>query len=287
MGHEALIRMNEVHSGLDFDWHYGLHWATSELELPDPMEKSCFLHIVRNPFEMLVSGYLYHKAESEDWLLETFGQALADYKCDACGADASWKSKAYNGMAQVFNESRNGPLSDWLPDAQSDERFPDYLNRLGPDRGLVVEYILAREFNLPPMLFTLDWVAQHSCSLNVCLDSFYEQCSDVWQRVFQTWQIQEPHYSSLLHAVEKSCPHVSNQTLMHSSGHLAHEYEQKHEKNDGHPPEHELVNRLRDLDQKWLNGTIAQMEKEMSLCQVSGKYKELPATAEAENTNAS
>merc|ERR1719310_2529636 len=287
MGCEAITRMHEVHSGLDFYFHYGLPWATSESEIPDPMEKSCFLHIVRNPFEMIVSGYLYHKAESEDWVLKPFGQAVAETIQNNVTRDsaAEWLPKAYLGIAQVFNESRNGPLSDWLPDAQSDERFADYLNRLDPDRGLVVEYILAREFSLPSMLFTYDWVAEHSCSLNVCLHSFYDECSAVWQRVLQTWQIQEPQYSSLLHAVEKSCPNVSNQTIPHSSGHLAREYDKNHEKNHELPPEHELVNRLRDLDKKKLNRTIAhmekiaEMEKEVSWCQVSGKYKELPATA--------
>merc|ERR1719305_117923 len=109
MGREAFARMNEVHSGLDILWHSGLSRATSELEW-GPMEKSCFLHIVRNPFEMLVSGYLYHKAESEDWVLKPFGQALAETIQNNITRDsaASWLSKAFLGIAQVFHETRNG-----------------------------------------------------------------------------------------------------------------------------------------------------------------------------------
>lgn len=237
--------------------------AINETEM-NHENNTCLLHIGRNPFEMVVSGYLYHKAEAEDWLEETFGSAVE--KNNSCPAPSYWTCWATKGIADVFRESHSGPFSDWLPDANPDETLPGYMQRVDLDAGLIAEFILARDLSLTSLGFTQDYVSNHSCAVNACHHEFYENCEGAWQRIFDSWQIQEPMYTRMLAAVLDSCPETSHRVWTHSSSN------QSHEANLEHPPLHDLLVKLRELDRTVLDSYIADLEEHVHECQVTARY---------------
>lgn len=239
---------------------------------------SCIAQFSRNPFEMVVSGYLYHMAESESWLtLKKFGQAAPDCeprfvdgrlsaRCKEPSTKLYWMRKAQGGIAEVFHSTRSGPIADHLPDALAGETFPQYLKRIDLDAGLLAEYVWALNRSLKPMSFTKDFAISHACSVNVCFHEFYDNCKATWQRVMKAWEIQPPRYDAMLRAATKSCPGISWDTKLHSSAHLA------KKKKLAHIPESEMVKRLRVLDRTVLNGKLSALETHLA-CPLSGKYK--------------
>jgi len=256
----------------------GLAFDSSMMQTPAP---SCFAQFGRNPFEIVVSGYLYHMAVTgpETWLLQPFGATAEDCEpsfikgrmINECKADSKTSYGAHvlrRGVAQVFNSSRSGSISAVLPDAKEYETYPQYLKRIDLDAGLLAESIWASDATLAPMRFTNDFMKSQPCSINVCFGEFYEDCGATWARVLRAWQLPEPEYSAMLNAAKKSCPHAAqNHVLAHSSNGWM--------KRQGltHPPEHMLVKHLREMDRLHLNGKLAALEKHLG-CLVSGKYTE-------------
>jgi hypothetical protein len=246
--------------------------------------QSCLAHLARNPFEIVVSGHPYHMAESEPFLLDSFGQAVKiDH--DGCepvftGGQAHFTCKnketsarrygqftKYRSIAEVFRNSISGPLSTWLPDVSLDETYPEYLKRVDLNASLIAEFIFASGESLMPMSFAQNFTQSQPCSLNVCFNEFYDDCNATCHRVLGAWQIQEPQYSAMLRGAMLACPGVDPSAETHSSD------AQMRSQNITQKPEHELVKLLRELDRLLLNGTLAAQELNLG-CPVGGKYAE-------------
>jgi len=263
-------------TGLSLDFSYTMGSAVYDSEM-QTAEPTCLLHVARNPFELVVSGYLYHKAQAEDWLEHTFDNAtelMRDTNVPGdCREGANWMCPVFRGLAQVQSMSRSGPVAGVIPEAVGGETFPQYLRRVDTDAGLIAEAIWASNFSLASMRFTSDFVDRQPCSQNVCHNEFYENCDATWERVLQTWEIKDPHYSVMLEAAKLSCPNTSPGARDHSS----HELLEK--QNLAHVPEHKMVQSLRELDERFLNGTLASLEAHLGErhangepCRVVGKY---------------
>jgi len=231
----------------------------------------CYAHVARNPFEMVVSGYLYNMAESEGWWKKwKLGQSNARSETNQTSTCTNhtcttWKPDA---LAELFHSSRSGPLSAWLPEANANETYPEYLQRVNLDAGLLAEFIVASKLTLEGMRSAVDFMESRHCSINVCFEDFYENCGATWHRVLQVWQIPEhPYGETMLHAATKTCPGLDPVAVSHSSGSHAEMM------NLTHAPEHVMVKRLKELDRLRLNGRIAALEEHVK-CPVSGKYKE-------------
>lgn len=259
---------------VDFSHTMGSAVYDSEMQTAEP---TCLLHVARNPFELVVSGYLYHKAQSEDWLDRTFDnvtEVIRDTNVPGgCGPGANWICPAFRGLAQVLSMSRSGPVAGVIPEALGGESFPEYLRRVDTDAGLIAEAIWASNFSLASMRFTSDFVHRQACSQNVCHNEFYENCNATWERVLHFWEIKDPHYSVMLEAAKHSCPNTSPAAREHSS------HVQLEKKNLAHVPEHKMVQSLRELDERFLNGTLASLEAHLGErhangepCRVVGKY---------------
>merc|ERR1719329_599116 len=71
MAWEAAMSMQRAvgkESKLRFHFNHALGSALSPPEMVGPRgTPRCLLHFSRNPFEMVVSGYMYHMAKSETW----------------------------------------------------------------------------------------------------------------------------------------------------------------------------------------------------------------------------
>lgn len=274
---EAVRQMNTSLgdlSGLSVDFSRLLGQAVwpSEMLFNEPR---CLLHVVRNPFELVVSGYLYHMAESEDWLrTHTFRRALYYVRKnrvrDGCTPKVGWMCLVLRGLAQVYRMSRAGPTARLLPTAQDNETFSQYLQRVEAKSGLLAEAIFSSNYSLASMRFTSDVVSSRPCSMNVCFEQFYDDCNAVWKRVLQAWNIKDPHYSKMLRGAMKSCPDKSKGAKSHSSSRAM------HHKHLSHAPEHVLLHSLRELDSDVLNGMLASLETHIGSsgqpCKLSGKY---------------
>lgn len=273
MTHEAATNMNNA--GFPVHDTHSIPWATSPTQMEtDKMlvtdangasvADTCFLHVARNPFEMLVSGYLYHMAAAEPWLLNSFEQAGSISK--------GYFPEVYGsrGTADVFNSSHSGYYSAWLPEAKAEETFPEYLRRVDLDAGLIAEFIWASNTSLAAMRFSTRYIEKSQCSTNICYNKFLENCTFAWERVLRTWEIQEPDYSTMLGAANKSCPGV-NGLGWHSS------QNEMTQKGLTHKPVNELVSRLRDLDHLVLNGTVAALEDHLG-CLLSERYRVGPTS---------
>eukprot|EP00930_Biecheleria_cincta_P054531 TRINITY_DN4070_c0_g1_i9.p1 TRINITY_DN4070_c0_g1~~TRINITY_DN4070_c0_g1_i9.p1 ORF type:complete len:406 (+),score=41.46 TRINITY_DN4070_c0_g1_i9:127-1218(+) len=252
---------------------------------------SCIAHFNRNPFELLVSGYLYHKAGSEPWLFQSFGSALnksvescqPDYRngqmSGFCkGSETRYWDHIYTfGLAQVYMESREGDFADLLPDAKPDENFCDYLRRVDPDAGLAAQFIWAYNTTLAPMQFTNSYIQSgfQSCSLSVCYEDLMDNCNATWHRILQTWQVEEPQRSAMFRGAVKTCPDAKDGAMgveKHSTRSkmaLAGIVSER---------EYKLVSRARKLDKVYMHERLATLEHELG-CAVTGKYAE-PSTAD-------
>merc|ERR1711924_106128 len=51
------------------------------MQTPEP---ACFAHVARNPFEIVVSGYLYDMAESEPWLTQIRFKEAVETETRSC-----------------------------------------------------------------------------------------------------------------------------------------------------------------------------------------------------------
>jgi len=276
----------------------------SMMQTPNP---ACFLHQARNPFEMLVSGYLYNLAGAEEilWANVTFAEAaeLTSAGCEPMliggrmtgickgdwgdpflqmeryvanmGKDSTlWTiAKGGNyfryfyrrGVAQVFNSTRSGPLSARLPDANANETYREYLSRVDLDAALLAESVFASDVEFSTTRFSWDYMKSQSCAVNVCYDEFSEDCNATWERVLQTWNMTEPHYSATLKAISPSCPGTSQLAEQHSVSTLI------DNNNITTPSLNDMVMRARELDRDFLNGTMAELETYLG-CKVTSKY---------------
>merc|ERR1719326_77389 len=94
--------------------------------------------------------------------------------------------------ANVFHNSLSGPLSTQLPDANANETYPDYLQRVDLDAGLIASFIQMSEDTLSSMGFVKDYFKDQSCSITTCFGDFYDNCNATWQRIIRAWEIPEP-----------------------------------------------------------------------------------------------
>lgn len=229
----------------------------------------CYGQFVRNPFEMVVSGYLYDMASAEPFTLKKFG-TVKDRCMDLIPGTDEWDYKHCREMSsvfQVFSGSRSGPLSALLLDAKLDESFSEYLRRVDVNTGLLAEYIFAQSNTLNVMRDSNSFLDSFPhCSMRLCFNDFYDDCNHTWQRLFQTWAFPEPQKSAMLLAAAKSCPETDSNAHDHDSSELVSQL------NISHPPESEMVRRLRKLDLLHLNGALHALEEHLG-CPVSGRYK--------------
>jgi len=261
---------------------YGLPDRHNLMKTPT---RACFMNFMRNPFDLVVSSYLFSMSVPhwESYLSKTFGRSVKE-DLNGCepvmggGRMSDWcnekpvhfgMSLFHQALAKIFFNSSSGPLADELPDAEAEELYPQYLRRVDTDAGLLASSVFVNDVALEPMRWSKDYVHQNAkakeCSANVCFAELYNDCRGMWERVLTAWGIGDKDYKPMIEAVMAACPSQNTWAEQHSSA-----YEAKRH-NIGHPPLHELVQRLRKLDRIHLNGKLALLEQHLG-CTSSGKY---------------
>mmetsp|Transcript_30585 Transcript_30585/g.77897 ORF Transcript_30585/g.77897 Transcript_30585/m.77897 type:complete len:405 (+) Transcript_30585:4115-5329(+) len=261
----------------------------------------CFLHMERDPYEMVVSGYLYHLTTDEPWVKRAMDKCYADRSAcakrftdgkqvqieeamqdmelnwglwslaDRCSL---WQRAYSNGTCAFHALSATGKVAAPL----KKESWQAYLNRVDVDSGLLANAMWFANVTFEPMSALHDLAAASSCSANYCLSHFNVACNETWREFFTTaMDAKEPGLSRLVDSVSGSCPAVSAHTSVHSTELMRAEVESQDATSAGGlkqdvPPKGELMQRLRELDSTHLDGMLAKLAAKVQ-CPISEDYK--------------
>mmetsp|Transcript_22265 Transcript_22265/g.88384 ORF Transcript_22265/g.88384 Transcript_22265/m.88384 type:complete len:284 (-) Transcript_22265:42-893(-) len=114
----------------------------------DP-ERQHVVNAVRDPLEMVVSGYLYHFAGQEAWMT-SFSR----------GGERG-------GDLRVFKAP---PAFSGLPPSTGYANYPEYLKALPADRGVLAEMLRVLEWELPELLSSVRTTRKYATFHSVCLE---------------------------------------------------------------------------------------------------------------------
>jgi hypothetical protein len=162
-------------------------------------------------------------------------------------------------------------MSELIPAARLKETFPEYLQRVDVDAGLIAQVIWASDDSLAPMDYISSYKEAWSREVNepiseLCFADMYTECFQVWRRsLMHTLNLPHPHLELFAASASKSCPNRQETAEAHSST------SQQSEAGIEHPPLDEMVVRLRELDRAHFSAMLSEMEKRLH-CGLGAKY---------------
>jgi len=246
-------------------WRKGYDYAYSFFsELTGPLA-----HFQRNVFEMIVSGYLYHKSGAEMWTTARLKSRL-DIKEAYRWVESKtnnregWNVQYLLGVAAVWSKSVDGTYL--LPfDERNGESYKQYLNRVPVEVGLLAEFTAASVYSLPHMMSYSYIADREKHARNFCLSDFegsYDSCASRWRHVMTHLRYPDAQLSELTSIAATTCPKPSQGPPEHSVLQRVH----------GGPTPSSLVVLLQDMDAKYLNGTIQKLQDYIG-CKLSPAYE--------------
>jgi hypothetical protein len=171
------------------------------------LKGTCFLHLVRDPREIVVSGYLYHRRADEKWSRLPMSQLDDTY----ISSKPSWNQLYLRGVLAVREAaSRNQFGSQLLPSPIGDESYADYLVRIPPEAGLLAEYVAASQQRLPFLALMHDSLRNYPCAHAACLADFsgpLGTCERTWERTLLALRYPSAWVPKVAaHAAQATCP---------------------------------------------------------------------------------
>eukprot|EP00971_Amphidinium_carterae_P041684 818988-Amphidinium_carterae.1 len=158
-------------------------------------EVPCIAHFVRNPFEIIVSGYLYHLNKEEPW---TTRPLLPENKSvwHAHAKRPNWQGGLTMHTFAALSTAQlrqYGVLPSDFPieNLRAGESYASYLERVSPTVGLAVEAMRAMQHDFPQMeqkFLDLQGDDQQGCRANYCLEHFMtttSACLSLWREVLR------------------------------------------------------------------------------------------------------
>ena len=224
---------------------------------------------VRDPFELIVSGYLYHKAVKEEWC----GKPMRAF------AKTSDTAKDF-GLVTLLQSHDENKIPEENPSGDS---YAKYLSRLDMRQGILAEFVRASFRDLPAMELAL--VSKNHSFMNgehkhvhdyICLDTFtapkingQDPYVDAWTRVFQFLEFPE---ASIPKAVKVAQKHdiVKNPSALHGHG-TAH----------GNDYRKSLFQSAVEVDQAYLGGRYGRLAEALGCPQPNRKSPEPEVTGAA------
>lgn len=129
---------------------------------------ACSLHLERNPFEVVVSGYLYHRSNAEpEWEEEPMDAA-------ALNVSTKWAWKYHRALQRNIV----GGSHDTLPRPTAHEGYAHFLQRLDETHGLQAEARFATAVTIEEMValhqraMSLAPPPKLACSAVACFSEF-------------------------------------------------------------------------------------------------------------------
>ena len=233
-----------------------VHWAgLDSCRACQPLgnRRTLVMAFVRDPFELIVSGYLYHLAGKESWCTWSMKRGFRGPKDEVTQVDF--------GITKLLRSSSAPQVSD------NGESYQGYLKRLDAYGGILAEFIRASHRDLPAL--EAGWTAaKASTELRnasyECLDSFMEPksanrdpFSEAWGRVFRFFGYPEASIPGSIRAAQKHDIIRNPQTLK------------------GHGTQHETPKRRMlyktaiEVDRKVFHGKYMDLSKRLACPQPS------------------
>lgn len=190
----------------------------------DPIERrNLYIISVRNPFRMVVSGYLYHKRGPEPWTREPIPRHVH-----------------VHGHHLLRSDPRVVRPYDV-------ETYEHYLTRLTMKDGLLAEMVRSEHTEFPHARYCAGF-KNTSNVFRVCLD-------DMMQDAFRFHDIMVREFKFL--GITESCSNQAHRALDAEGPDVYHD----HGTQDALLDRNGLLNMARALDQSHFNGTITRLER--------------------------
>mmetsp|Transcript_19581 Transcript_19581/g.29745 ORF Transcript_19581/g.29745 Transcript_19581/m.29745 type:complete len:284 (-) Transcript_19581:2354-3205(-) len=192
------------------------------------------VNFVRDPFEMVVSGYLYHVRGAEIGFMK-FG------KLGMRGGDLRpflWPSE-YGLPSAIANNK------EW-----TDFSYPEYLKKLKPTEGILAESIRVMQWELWEVVSSVRTTRKYKSMHSVCLEDYFLDIHDAIRRLLLKLQLP----LSLLGSLEEKMSTKSKNAKSHgtrSESNLDEEYRSF------------LLNMVRKYDTAYFKGTFARLSAEI------------------------
>lgn len=231
-----------------------------------PPLSQCVAHIARDPFEMVLSGYGYHRSETAPsswdriWLQAPMWSDSVAY--DTIGEPLPWPHVRF---VTTVSDAASGPLRGQLsPPADVHESYSHYLRRVPEAHGLLAEAYSALQLTLPAMTLLYGKVEKRAqrgeCAAVVCLEDFMRgalECRSAWRRLLSGLRIPRDHLAAVAAAAaDTSCPMMpvgASVVRLHSS---------RTEGNRSDPRDTWRA-MLQRIDVEVLNGSLAALSRSL------------------------
>ena len=163
-GSEPKISLGEDCCGI----FSNIHWSGE----PPWLDDHRILNFARNPYEVVVSGFLYHLHAPK---FETFAHVRLGAKANETDRLDEHDRAGFLAVAAAVSKGR-------LPEARPEETYELYLQRLDPNVGLKAEFIRASARDLPYIVWAARNASQSPRALTICLDDAMNNEVD-WENV--------------------------------------------------------------------------------------------------------
>ena len=224
---------------------------------------ACSLHLERNLFEVVVSGYLYHRSNAEpEWEEEPMAAVPT-----ALNDSTKWAWKYHRALQRNIV----GGSHDTLPRPTAHEGYAHFLQRLDETHGLQAEARFATAVTIEEMValhqraMSLAPPPKLACSAVACFSEFegdVAACVSTWSQRLQALQFPAVVAERLARVASTQCPgsHTGSQA---AAAHSA--------TGSVKTPLHTLVARLAAYDLAQERGKLAAADRALG-CPLSGKY---------------
>jgi len=234
---------------------------------------ACSLHLERNPFEVVVSGYLYHRSNAEpEWEEEPMDAA-------ALNVSTKWAWKYHRALQRNIVGERH----DALPRPSAHESYAHFLQRIDETQGLQAEARFASAVTIDEMVAlhqrAMSHAAfasspKHACSAVACFSEFegdVAACVSTWSQRLLALQFPAGIAEKLARVASSQCPgsHTGSQA---AASHSA--------TGSVKTPLHTLVARLAAYDLAQEGGKLAAADRMLG-CPLGGKYLGPPSVPTA------
>lgn len=226
--------------------------------------------LVRDPFELIISGYLYHYAAKEKWCSEPMR-----------GAMRKPRGPREFGLKLVLDsyDAKDGLITADPGNAPYDK----YLKSISLEDGLLAEFVRATMRDLPALELALQATrANEDESSYECLDSFtalkvegaVDPYTETWRRVFEFLEYPRASIPAMLTQAQKH-DIVKSPTALHGHGTSKNPHKR-----------HELFSTAFRVDQEKFNGKYARFAKQLGCPQPSNpSHKRDVRSTNTSNTN--
>lgn len=192
-----------------------------------------YVLFARDPFEVIVSGYTYHRDAKEKWCAQPYSQL-----------GSHWPVLEKSVLA-VF---RHPVWARQIPSIGQQESYSQFLQRLPLLQGLTAEMFRALVYPIQSLADDVDQ-ARFRNQVVVCLPEFDVEvsCLRAWERIFRHLALPGVDVAEAVAKAEKTCP-------FHIESH-------RHISTLNETAKLNLYREVMTLDRKLLGGTIAVLAK--------------------------